>query len=60
MKFGCKFLILAAECRTLQTTEIQLPVDNPKLLQRIKISLQAINLNDVEIQEEDIEFDYQY
>ena len=44
----------------IQTTEIQLPVDNPKLLERIKISLQAINLNDVEIQEEDIEFDYQY
>ena len=42
----------------IEKTEIYIPSDNSKALQRIKISLQAINLNGIELDEEEISFDY--
>ena len=43
----------------IENTEIELPTDNSTILQRIKISLQAINLKGIEITEnEEISYDY--
>ena len=47
------------EC-IIQTTIIELPINDPKVLQRIKISLQGIKLNGIVISEdEEIHYDYQ-
>ena len=43
----------------IEQTEIQLPSDNSKLMQRIKIALQAINLNGIELDnDKEITYDY--
>ena len=43
----------------IEKTEIYLPSDNPKALHRIKISLQAINLNGIILSNEAISYDYE-
>ena len=43
----------------IENTIVELPTENKQILQRIKISLQAINLNGIQLDEnEEIEFDY--
>ena len=43
----------------IEQTEIYLPSDNSKLMQRIKIALQGINLNGIELDnDEEITYDY--
>ena len=43
----------------IENTVIELPRDNSQLIQRIKISLQGINLKGIEINDEEISYDYQ-
>ena len=42
----------------IEQTEIQIPSDNSKALERMKISLDSIGLNGIELKDKEISYDY--
>ena len=44
----------------IEETILQLPEDNEKVFQRLKISLNAINLKGMSLEDENIEYDYPF